>query len=207
MDSVEGRDRRSAGDRIRQLRRQRGWTQEQLGQMLGGLGKSAIHKYEAGKATITANMLLQIATIFAVPVTHFYGIPAGDTDFGPWEMVPVYGRVPAGGLRQADDEIEGYETVSALEPKPDLFVRVHGDCMAPWICDNYLVGIREQPEVEEGEMALVAVGDGDSTLKRVHRRGDHVMLTADATGFVPILVHASQVRIIGKVVSARFAVK
>ena len=197
------------GERIRLLRRQNRMTQEQLGEMLGGLDKTTIHKYEAGKAAITANTLLQIATIFGVPVTHLYGIPLSETDHGPWEMIPVYGRVPAGGLGAADDEITGHQMVSRSEVQGGnyFFVRAHGDCMVPQIKDGYLVLIREQPEVEPGEMALVSYENEYATLKRVHVHGDQVMLSADNPAYSPILTHADQVRVIGKVIGARFPVR
>ena len=197
------------GERIRLLRRQNRMTQERLGEMLGGLDKTTIHKYEAGKAAITANTLLQIATIFGVPVTNLYGIPLSETDHGPWEMIPVYGRVPAGGLGVADDEIAGYEMVSRTEVQGGnfFFVRAHGDCMVPQIKDGYLVLVREQPEVEPGEMALVSYENEYATLKRVHVQGEQVMLSADNADYPPILTHISQVRIVGKVVSARFRVR
>ena len=59
----------------------------------------------------------------------------------------------------------------------------------PTICDGDIVCIRRQPEVEQGEIAAVRIGE-EATLKHFHRQGETVMLLADNTAVCPPMVFA-----------------
>ena len=48
---------------------------------------------------------------------------------------------------------------------------------------------RRQPEVEQGEIAAVRIGE-EATLKHFHRQGETVMLLADNTAVCPPMVFA-----------------
>lgn len=118
--------------------------------------------------------------------------------------VPVLGRVPAGGPREAIEEVEG-----ELLLDPDLVgdgevfsLRVKGDSMTgAHICDGDHVVVRSQARAEEGEI-VVAVIDGEATVKRFHRSKGKVRLAAANPAYPPIVVPAGapSFRIAGKVV-------
>lgn len=71
------------------------------------------------------------------------------------------------------------------------------------ICNGDIVCIRCQPEVEQGEIAAVRVGE-EATLKHFHRQGDAVMLLADNAAVCPPMFYAgeqlSELHIEGKAV-------
>ena len=71
----------------------------------------------------------------------------------------------------------------------DFALTCHGSSMAPTICDGDIVCIRRQPEVEQGEIAAVRIGE-EATLKHFHRQGETVMLLADNTAVCPPMVFA-----------------
>jgi repressor LexA len=118
--------------------------------------------------------------------------------------VPVLGRVPAGGPREAIEEVEG-----ELLLDPDLVgdgevfsLRVKGDSMTEaHICDGDYVLVRAQAHAEEGEI-VVAVIDGEATVKRFRRRKGQVRFEAANPAYPPIVVPpgAPAFRIAGKVV-------
>jgi repressor LexA len=118
--------------------------------------------------------------------------------------VPVLGRVPAGGPREAIEEVEG-----ELLLDPDLVgdgevfsLRVKGDSMTEaHICDGDYVLVRAQAHAEEGEI-VVAVIDGEATVKRFRRRKGQVRFEAANPAYPPIIVPpgAPAFRIAGKVV-------
>ena len=60
--------------------------------------------------------------------------------------------------------------------------------------------IREQPTVEDGEIAAVLVnGDTEATLKRVKHQNGLVLLVPDKTQFTPYVVtEQNPARILGK---------
>ena len=68
------------------------------------------------------------------------------------------------------------------------------------IFDGDVVFIRRQPDVENGEIAAVLIGER-ATLKRVHKYNDRIELRAENPGFKTIeLDDSSAVSILGKAV-------
>lgn len=59
-------------NRIRELRLSRGMTQEDLGKVLN-VQKSAVSKYETGRASLTEDVLLAIAAYFGVSTDYVLG--------------------------------------------------------------------------------------------------------------------------------------
>jgi len=67
------------GDRIRNLREERGLSQEALGQSVD-VSFQQIQKYERGTNRVGASRLFELARVLKVPVESFYsGLPAGVT--------------------------------------------------------------------------------------------------------------------------------
>ena len=118
--------------------------------------------------------------------------------------VPVLGRVPAGGPREAIEEVEGELLLDPdLVGEGEVFsLRVKGDSMTgAHICDGDHVLVRSQARAEEGEI-VVAVIDGEATVKRFRRWRGKVRLEAANPAYPPIVVPAGapSFRIAGKVV-------
>ncbi|MGB5197373.1 MAG: transcriptional repressor LexA [Candidatus Deferrimicrobium sp.] len=118
--------------------------------------------------------------------------------------VPVLGRVPAGGPREEIEEAEGELLLDPdLVGEGEVFsLRVKGDSMTgAHICDGDHVLVRSQARAEEGEI-VVAVIDGEATVKRFRRWKGKVRLEAANPAYPPIVVPAGapSFRIAGKVV-------
>ena len=118
--------------------------------------------------------------------------------------VPVLGRVPAGGPREAIEEVEGELLLDPdLVGEGEVFsLRVKGDSMTGvHICDGDHVVVRSQARAEEGEI-VVALIDGEATVKRFRRWKGKVRLEAANPAYPTILVSAGapSFRIAGKVV-------
>lgn len=118
--------------------------------------------------------------------------------------IPVLGRVPAGSPREAIGEAEGELLLDPdLVGEGEVFsLRVKGDSMTgAHICDGDHVLVRSQDRAEEGEI-VVAVIDGEATVKRFRRWKGKVRLEAANPAYPPIVlsVGAPPFRIAGKVV-------
>jgi len=118
--------------------------------------------------------------------------------------IPVLGRVPAGGPREAIEEVEGELLLDPdLVGEGEVFsLRVKGDSMTgAHICDGDHVLVRSQARAEEGEI-VVAVIDGEATVKRFRRWKGKVRLEAANPAYPPVVVPAGapSFRIAGKVV-------
>ena len=59
------------GDNLKIYRDNRGWTQAQLGEKLGGLPRQHISNMERGLRPISKNMAKRLAQIFEVPPSKF----------------------------------------------------------------------------------------------------------------------------------------
>lgn len=118
--------------------------------------------------------------------------------------VPVLGTITCGEPILAEENIEDYrEEIADLLPTGNIFyLKTRGDSMTPTIPENSFVMIREQADVEDGEIAAVLVnGDEETTLKRVKRQGDIVMLVADNPSYPPyIITKDNPARILGKAI-------
>lgn len=124
--------------------------------------------------------------------------PAGIT------KIPVLGQIACGDPITAEENIEEYrDAVADLLPSGNLFyLKAKGESMSPTIPDGAYVLIREQPNVEDGEIAAALVdNDSEATLKRVKRQQGLVMLMPDNPEYNPIVLSKEYTgRIIGKAI-------
>lgn len=116
--------------------------------------------------------------------------------------IPLVGRVMAGQPSLAIETIEGYLNVdiSWLHGDGCFFLRVSGDSMIDaHIIDGDLALIRPQRTAENGEI-VVAMVDGEATLKRFYRGIDHIRLQPENMEMEPIIIKgvAAETIIIGK---------
>ncbi|HEY9571253.1 MAG TPA: XRE family transcriptional regulator [Metalysinibacillus sp.] len=122
--------------------------------------------------------------------------------------IPVLGEIACGSPILAEQNIESYtyEFAESL-PHGTLFSLVaKGESMEPTIPDGALVIIREQANVENGEIAAVLMNGGtEATLKRVKRQGDVLLLVPDNKDYdVMIVDDNNPAKIIGKAISFKF---
>ena len=104
--------------------------------------------------------------------------------------VPVLGTIACGTPITAEQNVKSYIGIPAAW-HADFALECHGDSMAPTICDGDVVCIRSQPEVEQGQIAAVRIGE-EATLKHFYRQGDVVSLIADNPAVCPPMVFAGQ---------------
>ena len=180
--------------RIRQRREQLGLSQEELAARMGYRSKSSITKLEKGINDLPRAKLEELAAALDTTPAWLMGLvdlPFPPPGFEPLpEMVRVLlvGSIACGTPITAEQNIECYIGVPAAW-HADFALTCHGSSMAPTICDGDIVCIRRQPEVEQGEIAAVRIGE-EATLKHFHRQGETVMLLADNTAVCPPMVFA-----------------
>ena len=166
-----------------------------------------LHKLELHKLyLILTSLLLQPKYQPSTPA-YLLGLdvpcpPPGFEPLPAMAMVPLVGSIACGTPITAEQNIEQYIGVPAAW-HADFALTCHGDSMAPTICDGDIVCIRCQPEVEQGEIAAVRIGE-EATLKHFHRQGDTVMLLADNAAVCPPMVYTgpqlNEIRIEGRAV-------
>ncbi len=116
-------------------------------------------------------------------------------------MVPLVGRIAAGGPILADQVVEDVMPLPRqLVGHGDLFMlRVSGDSMVDAaICDGDWVVVRKQQTADNGDI-VAALLDDEATVKTFRQRDGHTWLLPQNTRYEPIL--GDHATIMGKVVS------
>ncbi|MCX7714606.1 MAG: helix-turn-helix transcriptional regulator [Clostridia bacterium] len=84
------------GQRLKQLRKSKKLTQQELADLLG-ISKVAISEYETGKVNPSPEHLIRIANIFNVSIDYFYGklLKLSRQEYILNVRTPVLSRIPA----------------------------------------------------------------------------------------------------------------
>ena len=204
------------GDILRQLRLERGLSQDELAALLGTT-KQVISRYETKKRVPRLSVVSDFAEKLGVPLSAL----SGETPLMPPEMLPVgrRRRVPILGSAACGEPIykpgDGTEFISVEDDLPcDFALIAQGDSMTgDRIHSGDIVFIRSQDHVQDGEIAAVAL-DNEVTLKHVRRlRGPDgtvvfTQLLPSNPSYSPIDIggedETRMVRILGKAVAVRF---
>lgn len=122
--------------------------------------------------------------------------------FPNMKKVPLLGTIACGEPITAEENIETYLNMPE-GVKGTFALRCKGDSMInARIFDGDIVFIREQPDVENGEIAAVLI-DNEATLKRVYKYENRIELRAENPTFQPLSFEGEQladIRILGKAV-------
>jgi len=123
----------------------------------------------------------------------------GEARVPEYGVLPIVGKVAAGVPITAAENIEGEFVLPAhFARHPNTFVlRVQGDSMVDAaILDGDMIVVAPRPTAENGEI-VVAMLDGDATVKRFFREAGRVRLQPENSRMEPI--YADDVTIIGRV--------
>ena len=117
--------------------------------------------------------------------------------------LPIVGTVRAGQLTHAVEEVLGYFAMTrAHQHGGTFFLKVRGDSMIEAaIQDGDLALVRPQPTAEDRDI-VVAMLDGEATLKQYYQEQDHIRLQPRNSSMAPIIIRpeTGDLQIIGKVV-------
>ena len=198
--------------RLRELRREFSLSQGALGEKLG-LAKSTVNMYESANREPNFTTLSAIADFFAVDVDYLLGktdvrradrsLPSGTRPITT-RRFPMLGEIACGEPIFADEDHESFIDASS-DIDADFCLTARGNSMiGARIHDGDVVFIREQPTVENGEIAAVII-NGEATLKRWYftREEQKLMLLAENPAFPPLLFlgeELSSVRCLGRAV-------
>jgi len=212
-------------DRLFDLLSKSGLNQQDFARRIG-VKKNAISRWKTRELRSYTKYLPQIAEALDTTTEYLLtgngskkeidpatrsGLPDGAIPISPgtYHRIPILGYISAGLPLYAEQHIEGY-TVTDLNGGAEYFaLRVHGDSMnALGINDGYLIIVRRQDEVENGQVAVVMVGDGDATVKRFYATESTVTLMPQSTNpeHQPQIYDTGKtpIRIIGRVVEVKF---
>lgn len=118
--------------------------------------------------------------------------------------LPIVGRIRAGHLHPATEDIIGYRAIDKGMVKGEgcFLLTVEGDSMInKGILDGDIAMIRPQSVADNGEIVAVMV-DGDATLKQFFRERGRIRLQPANPNYDPIIIRPGQgeVTIVGKMI-------
>lgn len=197
----------TTGERIKERRKELGVSAEYLAEKLG-VSPATIYRYERGDIEkMPGNILEPISKILRTTPAYLMGWEESSSDnilpFPVMKSVPIIGTIACGEPILAEENIEG-EAEMPEHVKADFALRCKGDSMInARIYDGDIVYIKQQPAVEDGQIAAVLIDD-EATLKRVHLYPDHLVLEPENPQYRPMVFWEGDmhtVRILGLAVA------
>ena len=178
------------GERIKQLRKKQGLTQEELGKYIG-VKKAAIMKYEKGDVQNMKRSSIEILSkLFGVTPSYLMCINENNiTQKNKSIRIPVLGRIPAGIPIEMVEDIIDYEDITedmVRGGKEYFALQINGDSMYPEYLNKDILIILKQNDCESGQDCVVAVNGDNATFKRVFKTDNGITLQPLNNKYMPI---------------------
>lgn len=180
--------------RLKELRKAAHLTQTQLAEKLG-LAKSTISMYENGNRVPQFEDMEAIADFFNVSLNYFSSL---DNSYGLDPIPQTYnvrrlGIISCGKPIDSEENFDGWDEVP-MSIRADYSLIAEGDSMTgARINDGDIVYIRQQPTVENGQIAAVLVDGSEKLLKRFYRNEDSVILQAENPAYAPLVFSKEEI--------------
>ena len=192
--------------RLCSLLSDRGLTQADLADLMG-VAPSSVSSWCSGEKMPRMDKIEWIAQHFGVMKSDLLessNLPDNVIIIPKMKKVPLVGQIACGTPILADENITDYVDLPG-HIRADYALVCKGDSMInAGIRDGDVVYIRQQEEVENGQIAAVMVGSDEATLKRVYRIGNMITLNAENPAYAPMMFSgedAGDVRVIGLAVA------
>lgn len=178
---VDGDVKKIFAKNVLRLRKEKGLTQQELGNQIG-LGKTTVSQWESAQKLPHASSIEKISAFFCVAKSVLFA-EGNDQYFsnGKTLNLPIVGKISRSNGSLAYQEIESYE------PTPEAWVRggeyfylrAEGDSMInAQIRNGDLVLIRSQVDIGNGKIGAIVVND-KIYLKRIYKDGDLISLHSE----------------------------
>lgn len=192
---------------IKAKRLQYGMTMKQLADRVG-VAEATVSRWESG---YTEKMKIdtagKVADALHLSPLMFLGYDVSEEET---VKIPIVGRVVAGSPILAEENIEGMVEISKKQDVGTVFgLRVRGKSMEPNIRENDLLIVRQQSDVESGDIAIVMINGDEATVKQVKKSKDGITLIGfNIAVYSPHFysnkeIEELPVRIAGKVIESR----
>lgn len=173
-----------------------------------GVSKSALQRYANGSTKkIPIDVIQAIASAVNVSAAWIMGwdngVPDGFLPIPKTKKIPRLGVISCGDPINSEENFDGYDDVPE-HIVCDFTLKCEGDSMiGARINDGDLVYIRQQPTIENGQIAAVLIDGTEKLLKRVYINDDSIILQAENPAYPPRVFSKedmNRVSIIGKAV-------
>ncbi len=173
---------------IAQLRKRKGWKQEDLALRLG-VQRSTISKYENQIIPLTGKSLQIMAEIFEVSVDYLLGRERLPSQAGSlW--IPVYSCYPSSAAELERAEIVDHEEISSQLAQQGEYLAfvMSDDSMAPKILAQDVVIVRRETKWQDSEIGAVSWQGGNVFLRRLKALSGGIMLLPENSDYEPLFI-------------------
>ncbi|MBE7053428.1 MAG: helix-turn-helix domain-containing protein [Ruminococcaceae bacterium] len=174
------------GKRLKELRERNKFSMDKVIELYnerfnGKMNKSTLSRYENGLQEPIYTVVVNLAELFNVSVDYLSG--NDNIDIFKFDNISpiktkkfrMLGKIACGEPIYANEEYETFIEASA-NINADFCLTAKGDSMInARIFDGDVVFIKSQPDVENGEIAAVIIGE-EVTLKRVYKYTNRIEL-------------------------------
>ena len=202
---------------LRELRTKKGVYQKDVASYLG-VGRTTYVKYERGDTEPSFETLCKLADYFNVSVDEILGRKTNNDLYALENVIPLHtkkvpllGNIACGEPIFANEE-HGEFILTSDSLDVDFCLRAQGDSMiGARIYDGDIVFVHQQESVEDGEIAVVLIGD-EATLKcvRYDREAGFLSLFPENPQYKTMHFSGEeleQIRILGKAVAFQSEIK
>lgn len=205
----------STGKDLKMRRQELGLTMLDVAKKVG-VSEATVSRWESGEiANMKRDRILLLADALKVTPGFIMGLDENPDTLNIFsfdnihpiatQKIPMLGEIACGEPVFANEDRESYVEAST-EIKADFCLKAKGDSMiGARIMDGDIVFIRNQPSVENGEIAAVII-DNEATLKRVYYYPEKNTLilkpeNSKYSDFVYVGEELDSIRILGKAVA------
>lgn len=199
-------------NRLKELRQKKKLFQKDLAALLG-VTIATYSNWEIGRYDIGNASLLKLAEYYGVTADYILGgntLKINDKYYHDKvsqeteNLVPLLGSVVTGMPIESQQDIEEYIWISQRPKNLYFALRVHGDSMIDaGIHDRCVLIVRKQEYANSGDI-VVAMLNGEQTVKRFKKNRDIAFLFPENKKFAPIpVLPQDELLILGKVVEIR----
>lgn len=205
-------------ERLKTCRIKTNNTLEQIGTLVG-VHKSTVMRWEKGETeriglptiqTLAAYYGVNPAWLMGadVPMARNYNVNSDSVPDG-FNPLPKTVKRPRLGVISCGEPIDSLENFDGYDDVPDMFdcdftLVCEGDSMiGARIHDGDIVYIKQQPTIENGQIAAVLIDGLEKLLKRVYFTEDMITLQAENPAYAPLVFvreEMNRVSIIGKAI-------
>lgn len=198
----------SFGSKLRAARKAKQLTQKELAAKIKAAHNS-ISNWENDQNMPDPDTIQNLCWALDVEPNYFFSVdsslplPRNIILLPEMQRIPLLGSIACGSPILAEEHIEDYVDIPR-NIHADFALTCKGDSMInARIFDGDIVYIRQQPSVDNGEIAAVLI-DGEATLKRIRLFEDHISLEPENPMYKPLVYWGDEMNnlhILGKAVA------
>lgn len=200
-------------ERLRSLRTAKKLYQKDVAKYLE-IDRTTYVKYESGASEPDINTLRKLAVFFDVSLDYLLGNECNNASDSALR-IPVYGNIAAGIPIDAivdydPDNAEDWEEISEEMRRngQHIALRIKGDSMEPRMRTGDVVIVRIQPDIDDGDTAVVRINGDEATCKKIKKTQEGLWLISTNPNYDPMFFSPKDIEdlpvvIIGKVVELR----